>query len=366
MLADPAFELRSLGALARALSVSLPLNALVETAAEEARVALRAASVSISRLEPNQRALRTLINVGDLGSSEVRWPLDESYPVAEWKTLAHIISVGTAQTSVLTDENCHPETAALLTALGKGSSVASGIRVDGTIWGEFYATRRAGEEPFTEDAVDYVNVLSAILGAALSRSLRETELAYLAFHDPLTGVLNRRGISRAAELVFELAEGASRVVATVALDINGLKRVNDERGHAHGDELIATAARAIAEAFASYQGSVTARVGGDEFIVLVSDHDPSLVAKTVDVLCRRTSRGWAFGPDAGISAGTASALLTGRADVTYDDLLTAADRALYVAKQSPLSAAVVSQELTAGTGAFPDRRRHDRRKSSQT
>ena len=74
MLADPAFGLHSLGTMARALSRSTPLNPLLETAAEEALLALRAASVSIGRLEHGGRSLRTLINAGDLAPSEVRWP----------------------------------------------------------------------------------------------------------------------------------------------------------------------------------------------------------------------------------------------------------------------------------------------------
>ena len=45
--------------------------------------------------------------------------------------------------------------------------------MDGAVWGEFYAARHVGEAPFIKGSVDYVDVLMAIVGAAISRSLRE-------------------------------------------------------------------------------------------------------------------------------------------------------------------------------------------------
>ena len=350
MLVDPAFGLHSLGTMARALSGSTALEPLLETAAEAALVALRAASVSIGRLENGGQTLRTVINVGDLAPTEVRWPEGEVYPRDQWGRLHLVLTDGKTRTDHVGAPDCDPTEAELLDELGKGSSVTSAILVDGEVWGEFFATRHLGHAPFVATAVDYIDVLMAIVGAAISRSLRETELAYLAFHDALTGTLNRRGLDQAAAEVFDLTAGATRVVTTVTLDINGLKQVNDHQGHARGDELIETVARALEEAFVSYPGSLIARVGGDEFTVLVPHHDPTLVAGTVGALCHRAGQGWDFGPAAGVSAGVSSTLLTGGTDVTRDDLLAAADRALYLAKQQPLSAAVVSDELDLATG----------------
>jgi diguanylate cyclase (GGDEF)-like protein len=344
MLVDPAFGLQSLGSVARALSVSTPLNPLLETAAEEALLALRAATVSIGRLEHDGRSLRTLINVGDLAQSEVRWPTDETYSLEQWQPLSQVLVEGTTRTDHLGADDCDPMEADLLVALGKGSSVTAAIRVDGTVWGEFYATRYVGDAPFTDAAVDYVDVLTAIMGAAISRSMREAKLEHLAFHDPLTGALNRRGWQQAAAQVFDLPEQTSRVVTIVALDINGLKQVNDQQGHARGDELIDVVARALQETFASYPGNVVARVGGDEFTVLVPHHEPALVARAVEAFCQRANDGWSFGPVAGVSAGVASTLLTGGDDVTMANLWAAADRALYLAKKDPRSSAVVSEE----------------------
>ena len=238
MSTDPAFGLHSLGTMARALSRSTPLHPLLETAAEEALLALRAASVSIGRLDPDGRSLRILINVGDLAPSEDRWPEDEIYDPAEWDRLALVLSDGITRTDHIGADDCDPREAELLKELGKGSSVTAPILVDGRVWGEFYATRYLSQAPFIRAAVDYIDVLMAIVGAAISRSLRESTLEHLAFHDGLTGALNRRGFEQAAARAFDLPEGASRIVTIVALDINGLKQVNDHHGHARGDELI--------------------------------------------------------------------------------------------------------------------------------
>ena len=344
MLVDSTLGLHSLGTMARALSVSMPLNALLESAAEETLLALRAASVSIGSLERGGRSLRILINVGDLALTEARGPEDETYELAQWGRLALVFDDGVTRTDYLGADDCDPREAELLNVLGKGSSVTAAIHVDGTVWGELFATRHLGQEPFAEESVDYVDVLTSIVGAGIARSLREATLERLASRDPLTDALNRRGFDQAAAHVFDLPEGTSRVVTAVALDIDDLKQVNDQQGHSRGDELIQAVARLLHEGFACYPGSLVARVGGDEFTVLVPHHEPTRVARTVEALCQRAGQGWSFGPAAGISAGVSAALLTGRGDVTRDELLAAADQALYVAKRQPLTAVAVSQE----------------------
>ena len=68
------------------------------------------------------------------------------------------------------------------------------------------------------------------------------------------------------------------------------------------------------------------------------------MAQAVEALCLHTAQDWTFGPEAGVSAGVSSTLLTGTADTTCSDLVAAADRALYLAKQHPSSTTVVSKE----------------------
>jgi GAF domain-containing protein len=173
---DPTLGLHSLATMARLLGRSQPLRDVIEVASEGARLSLNAASVSISRYDPDDLALHTLINVGDLAPIEERWPDDEEYPVIGWPELREVIEYGATRTDSLDDPHCDPRERVLLTRLEKGSSVTAAILVDDHVWGEFYATRHVGHLPFGDRSVNYVDVLVALLGGAISRAFREADL----------------------------------------------------------------------------------------------------------------------------------------------------------------------------------------------
>lgn len=97
----------------------------------------------------------------------------------------------------------------------------------------------------------------------LDRRKNEELLARLSFEDSLTGLYNRNCFNRA---VADLKENAPESLGVVYLDLNGLKLVNDTYGHEAGDQLIQTAAANIKKTF----GKNTFRIGGDEFVALIS------------------------------------------------------------------------------------------------
>jgi diguanylate cyclase (GGDEF)-like protein/PAS domain S-box-containing protein len=103
------------------------------------------------------------------------------------------------------------------------------------------------------------------------RELRD-QLEVAATHDPLTGVLNRNGLYR----LFDQGGYLPGAGALVSIDLDRFKAVNDEFGHAAGDELLELVALRIRMAIRAEDS--LARLGGDEFIVIVSDHpEPGLV-----------------------------------------------------------------------------------------
>lgn len=104
-------------------------------------------------------------------------------------------------------------------------------------------------------------------GRALERRLRVAERA--ARTDGLTGLANRAGLRRAID---ELRATSSRDehVAAIALDVDGLKPINDHFGHPVGDEVLVRIARRITEVRA--RTTCIARVGGDEFVVLLDSY----------------------------------------------------------------------------------------------
>ena len=334
-------RIRSLAEMARALGRSEALFRLLEIAAEEALKAMNAATISVSRLVQGSLTVRTIVNVGDLGPHEVRWPEDEVYSMDEFAGLELVVDDLKTWSWSLDDPDCPESEVKLLRELGKAASLGAPIVVDGMLWGEFYATRSAGQPPFDDVDIAYLEALVAILAGAVSRALREESLQHLAYRDPLTGLLNRRALDEHAIEAFTVESGVARTVTVATIDINRLKQVNDSLGHVAGDQLIQAVAHDLHVAFSRLPGAMVARVGGDEFTVLVSGQGPAQVVAVSDELCCRT---WRFGPGVGVSAGAATVTVTDRTTVTPTDLFAAADRAQYVAKRGRLSSTVLAED----------------------
>ncbi len=163
------------------------------------------------------------------------------------------------------------------------------------------------------------------------RKEAEARLAFAARNDGLTGLLNR---STALEvLASELERSAGHYpVSVLFLDLDGFKAVNDTLGHAAGDEVLrATAARIRANV---RDTDAVARMGGDEFLVVLADRDGSVdLAPVVDRLAAALSAPYrlAAGPArVGASVGWATAT----PDDSPDTLVARADGSMYEVKQS--------------------------------
>src|SRR3954447_4862438 len=122
-------ELRALVTVAAAVAAAQAIDEVIEIAAEEARRALGASTVSISRLEEDGARLRTLINVGDLAAWEERLPEDEIYELADYPRSMAMFERGESYLSTL--EHGDEAERALLSALGKGSAMAVPIAFAG-------------------------------------------------------------------------------------------------------------------------------------------------------------------------------------------------------------------------------------------
>lgn len=161
---------------------------------------------------------------------------------------------------------------------------------------------------------------------------RLTELSYL---DPLTGVANRRRLTEVIGAAIERAQAQSLPIGLIVVDVDHFKDYNDRHGHLAGD----VALRAVAQALASAtrEQDLIARFGGEEFACLMIDADLASVAKVaermralVEALPPRT-----LGNDLQtitISVGICSRIP--RAGDCAQDLLSAADAALYAAKNA--------------------------------
>jgi len=148
------------------------------------------------------------------------------------------------------------------------------------------------------------------------------ELQVAAFSDPLTGCSNRRAFERDIERELARCARAELDLCVIAVDIDGLKAVNDSQGHAAGDRVLLQVVETFRRAMRSLDSVY--RLGGDEFVLLLPDTSTDDAATVM-------SRMEQFGPPA-FSWGVASYVSSGTNDVAL--LLAEADDALYDAKRS--------------------------------
>ena len=165
------------------------------------------------------------------------------------------------------------------------------------------------------------------------RKRHEEELRHLADHDPLTGLLNRRALSRALGSHASLVRRYGAEGALLVLDLDHFKYVNDTLGHQAGDELIVRVAELLRGRLR--QSDVLARLGGDEFAVLLPKTGPG-TAKGVAEDLLRTLRAE---PSVALAAGgrTVSAsigLAMFDQTLSGEDVLVNADLAMYDAKEA--------------------------------
>lgn len=145
-------------------------------------------------------------------------------------------------------------------------------------------------------------VVARIAGLARRQADAERALAHLATHDELTGLENRRaGLEHLRGALDRAADGACDGVTVLFLDVDGLKAINDEHGHAAGDAFITTVADRLATTLGP--GARVARFGGDEFLVV--DESGALGDDVVGRLRDRLDRPVQLG---GLALGTGASI----------------------------------------------------------
>jgi diguanylate cyclase (GGDEF)-like protein/PAS domain S-box-containing protein len=164
----------------------------------------------------------------------------------------------------------------------------------------------------------------------------EGQLQYLADHDSLTGLFNRRRFEE--ELTRELAsaERYESRVAVLAIDLDDFKYINDSLGHSIGDELITRVGHAVRERLR--RTDVLARLGGDEFAVIVPRVDQDGALEVAESLLQAVGEvdlvGLGGRGGGRVSASIGVAMFDAASKLTADELLVEADIAMYDAKEA--------------------------------
>ncbi|GGP51019.1 GGDEF domain-containing protein [Streptomyces melanogenes] len=291
-------RLRAVVSLAQAMAAAHTPRESWRAAALGARDALAGNFAALSTWERELGRLRVLVNAGERAEGEEEFPEDETYPVHQFPEITEFLHerwagggepnawVETAAGPGDTAGYCHERVTALRRR-GRGCCVVAPIVLHGRAWGELYVARPVGAPVFDAADADFATVLASVAAAGIAQTERLEEVRRLAFTDPLTGLANRRAVDVRLDEAVESHRRDGAVVSLVVCDLNGLKRVNDTRGHAVGDRLLERFGSVLSLCGAKLPGALAARLGGDEFCLLSVGPPPDDVVEVASELCLR-------------------------------------------------------------------------------
>jgi diguanylate cyclase (GGDEF)-like protein/PAS domain S-box-containing protein len=238
--------------------------------------------------------------------------------------------------------------------IGKNPRMLSSGRQDkefyGAIWqtlqqkkawrGEIWNRRKSGEiyaellsiSAICDDAGSvqrYVGVFSDISYV----KTHEAELSQVANYDALTGIPNRRLLADRLEQSIVRAQRSGKILSVCYLDLDGFKQVNDQYGHAAGDQLLVEVTRRLQKVLRAED--TLARLGGDEFVVLLNDlvsEDECL--QILDRILAIVATPVLIGKHETVVSASIGVTFYSSGNEDGDTLLRHADQAMYIAKQA--------------------------------
>jgi diguanylate cyclase (GGDEF)-like protein len=311
----------ALARAAHALNVSLELQAVLETLAREADLAVRGDMAGVYLLDVDGSALATAgHNCPDA------WV---GYRLAPGEGLAgRVLATGRpVMTSSYDDAVMLPTN---IVIPGVKSGVGVPMRWNGELRGALSVAFLEQRE-FTRDDLDVLEAIADLAVVACHNAEAYDDVRTAASTDALTGLLNHGAMQVRVREEIARSERDGQPLCCVLIDLDDFKLVNDELGHPAGDALLRRVADALRAETRPYDQ--VARYGGDEFVIVLPGTEES-VARAVAERVRERVRtgvprgaGGAFGNcSIGVSAWDPA--------MTADELLAAADRALLLAKRT--------------------------------
>jgi diguanylate cyclase (GGDEF)-like protein len=170
---------------------------------------------------------------------------------------------------------------------------------------------------------------------SIENALKYRQAENSATTDALTGLPNARSLFLQLENELARASRESQPLAILVCDLDGFKQINDQFGHLEGNRVLHAVGRALKHQCRDYD--YVARMGGDEFVIVLADYHGESVTAKVDQLCQAVAEAGRaalganiFAGTLGISVGVACYPLDGD---SVQSLLAEADRRMYTVKQ---------------------------------
>jgi diguanylate cyclase (GGDEF)-like protein len=159
------------------------------------------------------------------------------------------------------------------------------------------------------------------------------KMRHLAEIDSLTGVSNRRTFLKLTEEYFDLNEKDSPHVSLLVIDIDDFKTINDTYGHPTGDKVLVEIANTIK--LALRKGDYVARLGGEEFVVLLKDTDQEAAAVTAERIRKNVEKLETYNPSNNVRCTVSIGGATSSSHIlSFEELYHRADEAMYKAKST--------------------------------
>ena len=214
-----------------------------------------------------------------------------------------------------------------------GGTCCVPVQKSGKLTGALLIARDCDQLDFNDNDIDAFTAVGSQLSNALERYELATELQHQAFHDPLTALPNRHRFELELNDAISEARASETIVSVLFIDLDGFKKVNDTLGHAAGDLLLTL----VSERFKGCikPSEVLARMGGDEFAVIVQEESSTDAALLIAqrLLLSLSTPICLIGEHAHIGASIGVSTYPEHG-LNGDDILRCADTAMYQAKHS--------------------------------
>src|SRR4051794_38260266 len=325
-LKDSAADLRSVVAMSSDLAETLDPRLVGDRIAVHIARAVGAEDCALSYWD---QATDRVVTLG-YDPPERRAALNESYALDDFPTTRRVLQDQRPILIDVDDSAADPAETGYLRSIAHRTMAMIPLVAAGRTVGlvEVTSPRRS---PFDLRAVELATMLAGEAAMALENARLYDEIRHQALHDGLTGLANRVLFRDRVEHAVERGRRSGGLLALLFIDLDGFKILNDNHGHARGDEVLAAVAGRLTGVLRP--ADTAARLGGDEFAVLLED-----VVDEADALAVATRLAEALRQPITIGhaelriAASIGVALGGAESDGADELLRNADVAMYAAK----------------------------------